>query len=82
MKFLHLGGVWSRASGFSGNGRNGNENGNENGKGRQDCTFCGIGRRSCKQLCIAYGSVQAEAGCHEVPAQTQKVQQAMQRNQR
>ena len=28
----------------------GNENGNENenGKGRQDSTFCGIGRRSCK----------------------------------
>ena len=33
---------------------NGNENErgneNENGKGRQDYTFCGIGRRSCKQL--------------------------------
>ena len=24
------------------------ENGNENGKGRQDSTFCGIGRRCCK----------------------------------
>ena len=25
----------------------GNENGNENGKGRQNCTFYGMGRRSC-----------------------------------